>query len=142
MHRTVVLIPLLFLLGCGELFGEPSIDEVAWAKSPNGRIYAIVSETNGGATTSYGYLVELHPSDYQGEKPVSAGVLDGAARSECANAVNLRWVDDDTLAIRFYDTKRTDIPEAVTVGDRRIRIIAQSGVNDAAAPCGEMAASH
>lgn len=52
----------------------PSRDEVAWANSPDGLTHAILSETNGGATTSVGYVIELHPALHKGEQPVEAGI--------------------------------------------------------------------
>jgi hypothetical protein len=37
------------------LAGEPSKDEVARNTSPTGKVDAVLLETNGGATTSFGY---------------------------------------------------------------------------------------
>ena len=55
------------LAGCSDLFVAPSHGEVAWANSPDGLTHAILSETNGGATTSYGYKIELHPAPHEGK---------------------------------------------------------------------------
>lgn len=139
MTRLTAFLPLI-LASC-DLLGGTSRDEVAWAKSPDGRTHAILLETNGGATTSYGYLVELHPANHQGEQPVSAGTLYGAVRSDCAYGVDLHWLDRTTLALRFDSVKWVRVPSSVLVGGRKIRIIAQSGQRDDAAPCGGMVAS-
>jgi hypothetical protein len=142
MRSLVALLPVL-LRGCGSLLGGPSRDEVAWANSPDSRTHAILSETNGGATTSFGYVVELRPTADQGEKPVNAGNLYGAVRSECAYGVDLHWLDPSTLALRFDSAERIDVPSSVVVADgRRIRIVLQPGRVNNAAPCGGMAASH
>jgi hypothetical protein len=139
MCRLAPFLPL-FLAGC-DLLGGRSRDEVAWANSPDGRTHAILLETNGGATTSFGYVVELHPADHQGERPVSAGTLYGAVRSDCAYGVDLRWLGSTTLALRFESAKQVHLPSSVMVGGRRVRVIAQAGHRNVAAPCGGMVAS-
>ncbi|MBL8397465.1 MAG: hypothetical protein JNL84_04855 [Candidatus Accumulibacter sp.] len=50
---TVLLLAWFF----SGLIGEPSKDEVARVVSPSGNIDAVLFETNGGATTSFGYEV-------------------------------------------------------------------------------------
>ncbi len=139
MYRLAAFLPL-FLGACDPL-GGPSCEEVAWANSPDGRTHAILLETNGGATTSYGYLVELHPADHQGEPPVSAGKLYGAVRSDCAYGVDLQWLDPTTLGLRFESAKQVHIPRSVVVGGRQVRIVAQAGLKNDDAPCGGMLAS-
>ncbi len=146
MRAALALISLIFaallLTGCGGLLGEPAREEVAWANSPDRRIHAILSETNGGATTSYGYVVELHPADHQGEAPVDAGSLYGAVRSECAYGVDLHWLNPSTLELRYQSAKQVTVPKSVIVDGRRIHLLAQGGRVNAAAPCGGMAVSH
>lgn len=127
------------LAGCSDLFVAPSHGEVAWANSPDGLTHAILSETNGGATTSYGYKIELHPAPHEGEEPVPAGRLYGATRSECAYGVNLRWLSPTELALEFSEADSLDVPAKVKVGDRGITITARAGVSDTEAPCGGMA---
>ena len=134
--RSTLFLSLL-LAGC-DMLGGPSRDEVAWANSPDGRTHAILLETNGGATTSFGYEVELHPADHQGERPVSAGTLYGAVRSECAYGVDLHWLSPTTLALRFDSAEKVDVPASVFVGGRWVRVIAQAGNRNNAAPCGGM----
>ncbi len=47
-------------------FGEWSFDEVARASNSNANVDAVLVETNGGATTSFGYEVFVLP---RGQKP-------------------------------------------------------------------------
>jgi hypothetical protein len=66
-----------------------SHDEVARTWSPNGQVAAILFEENGGATTSFGYEVELGSKNGSGQKLVAQ--LYGAQRNEDAYGANLRW---------------------------------------------------
>jgi len=139
MYRLAAFL-LLSLAACDPL-GGTSRDEVAWANSPDGRTHAILLETNGGATTSFGYLVELHPAEHQGEPPIGAGNLYGAVRSDCAYGVDLHWLNPTTLALRFDSAKQVRVPSSVVVGGRPVRIVSQAGYKNDAAPCGGMLAS-
>jgi hypothetical protein len=140
MKHAISLIALL-LAGCSGLFDAASREEVAWANAPDRRTHAILLETNGGATTSFGYIVELHPAGHQGETPVNAGSLYGATRSECAYGVDLRWLDPSILELRYESAKQVSVPKSVIVGGRRIHIVTHGGRVNTAAPCGGMLAS-
>ncbi|MCW3845838.1 hypothetical protein OF829_01195 [Sphingomonas sp. LB-2] len=131
---AALILPLL-LSGCLDLFGEPSRDQVAWAKSPDGLTHAILIETNGGATTPYGYLVELHPADHRGETPIGVARL-VAASSRCARGVELHWLDANTLALRYGSARDVVLSGPVSVGGKTIRIVARKFAANAAAPCG------
>lgn len=139
--RSLTALGTLLLAGCGNLLGRQSREEVAWANSPDGRTHAILSETNGRATTSFGYIVELHRAPHDGSMPVNAGKLYGAVRSECAYGVDLQWLNASTLALRFASAKQVDVPAFVTVDSRPIQIVVQSQRTNNAAPCGGMAAN-
>jgi hypothetical protein len=139
--RKLAALTFLLLTSCIDLFGNPSRDEVAWANSPDQRTHAILIETNGGATTSYGYLVELHPGGHGGEPPVQAGNLYGATRSACAYGVDLRWRSPNNLALRFDSAEQIDVPATVVVGGKRIRLTVERGTVNPNAACGGMAAS-
>ena len=139
--RSLAALVIMILTGCGSLLGGPSREEVAWANSPDGRTHAILFEKNGGATTSFGYIVELHSASHDGSTPVGAGKLYGAVRSECAYGVELYWLNSSTLALRFASAKQVNVPASATVDNRHIQIVAQAGRANSAAPCGGMAAS-
>ncbi|WP_435417158.1 hypothetical protein WAB17_09710 [Parerythrobacter aurantius] len=139
MRTVIILAPLLMLIGC-DLTGEVSRDPVAAVTSPDGATRAVLFETNGGATTSYGYEIELEPASQDGEV-AAAGQLLGAARSQCSWGVNLRWLSPTELAIDFKEAERTEIPKRVEVGAKSVTITERSGISDKAAPCGGMLAN-
>ena len=122
------------LVAACDLNGPPSREQVAWAKSPDGLTHAILIETNGGATTPFGYLVELHPADHQGQAPVRAVRL-MSATSQCARGVELRWLDPGTLALRYVSASRIDMKHSVAVGNKTVRIVAQKETRNPAASC-------
>jgi hypothetical protein len=136
MRAAIMLTPLLMLTGCN-LLGDVSRDQVATVVSPDGATRAILFETNGGATTSYGYEIELAPLSQDGEV-VAAGRLLGAARSQCSWGVNMRWLSSTELAIDFQEADRTELPTQVEVGAKSVRLTERSGQSDQTAPCGGM----
>ena len=126
-------IALALLAGCGLV----SRDEVARVASPDGRIEAVLIETNGGATTSFGYEVHVVPKG----RPASAQVawLYGAVRNENAYGANLKWADDHELVIEYLDAREQRLERAsVSVGGRTIKVSLRSGINDPTAPAGGM----
>lgn len=139
MRTAIILAPLLMLTGC-DLTGEVGRDRVAAVTSPDGATRAILFETNGGATTSYGYEIELAPAS-QGGEVVAAGQLFGAARSQCSWGVNLRWLSPTELAVDLKEADRTEIPMRVEVGVKSVTITERYGISDEAAPCGGMLAN-
>ncbi len=135
------MLSAVMLAGCDGGLGGVSREDVAWAPSPDGQTHAIVVETNGGATTSFGYRVELHPAGHDGEAPVQAADIYGALRSACAYGVDLRWLDPTSLAVQFRSAERIKAARSVLVGGRPIRIVIQSHRINPAARCGGMAYS-
>jgi hypothetical protein len=118
-----------------------SRDEVARVRSPDGLVDAILVETNGGATTSFGYEVVLVPSKTPVRSPSFAAVasLYGAARSDSAYGANLHWVASDTLLIEFFESKQATVNDSTpVVAGKRIHVALKSGVLDARAPSGGM----
>lgn len=129
------------LSGCLDLLGAADRDEVTSLTSPDGATRVILFETNGGATTAYGYQIELQPAFQVGDEVVAAGELYGAARSQCSWGVNIHWLSSTELAVEFMVAHRTTIPAKVKVGDKTVTIMQRSGVSDKAAPCGGMLAN-
>jgi hypothetical protein len=121
-------------------FGEWSFDEVARVPYANANVDAVLVETNGGATTSFGYEVFILP---RGQKPKrsdhAVASLYGAGRNEHAYGVNLRWTSNDTLVVEYLDVQHADwLNGSIGVNGRVINIVMKSGVNDPTAPPGGM----
>src|SRR3954462_9773236 len=85
---------MIVLMACN---ASSARDEVSSVRSPDGQVQAVLFETNGGATTSFGYDVELH--DRHGAS-FSVAKLYGAVRNAHAWGVNLRW-KVDPLSIEY-----------------------------------------
>ena len=120
--------------------GEWSFDEVARVAQPQANVDAVLVETNGGATTSFGYEVFVLP---HGQVPERSGnpvaYLYGAGRNEHAYGVNLRWDSSDTLAVEYLDARHVNwVNGSVIVDGREIKVVLKPGVNDPSAPGGGM----
>lgn len=132
---TLALSLLLMLFSCTALLGSCAT-EVARVDSPDGNHYAILTETNGGATTDFGYRVDVVsrlPFGLHGWSRQAASGY-GTTRSECAYGINMRWLDARTLELSYFDTETLD--HESQVGDVRIKV--RDKVDDATALCGGM----
>jgi hypothetical protein len=109
-------------------------EERAWANSPDGQTHAILIETDGGATTSFGYLVELHPSDHQGQVPVRVADFYRVV-SDCDYGLDMRWADANTLILRLRSASQMHVDRLASVGEKTIRVVVQTGVGQSAEPC-------
>jgi len=137
---AAIALAILFVgLSLQGLF-EWSFDEVARVPHPSASLDAVLVETNGGATTSFGYEVFILPRGGHPKRsaaPVAS--LYGAGRNERAYGVNLRWQADDTLVVEYLEAQHTALRDNhVTVNGRAINVLMKSGVNDPAAPPGGM----
>ncbi len=129
-----VSVSALAYVGCSLLFSR---DEVARVSSPDGRVDAFLFETNGGATTSFGYEVELGSKHSWRRK--NAARLYGAVRNAQAYGVDLRWENDHTLVIECLKTETPpEIKKSVDVDGRDVQILLHIGVEDKSAPAGGM----
>lgn len=115
-----------------------SRDDVAVIVSPDKRFRAILVETNGGATTSFGYIVCIEPIGFLTSRHQVANLY-GAGRSEQAYGANLVWAGARTLRIEYLDARiaELDDPDPVIAGER-FSVQLKSGVNDESAPPGGM----
>ena len=139
MRPLIMLATLLMLAAC-DILGEVSRNQVAAVTSPDGRTRAVLYETNDGATTPFGYEIELEPTSHDVD-PVAAGTLYGAIRSECSWGVNLHWLSPTELAVDFKEADQREIPTSVEVGAKSVDLRERSGQSDEAAPCGGMLAN-
>jgi hypothetical protein len=120
------------------LAGEPSKDEVARNISPNGKVDAVLFETNDGATTSFGYEVYVveHGTQPSGSPAVS---LYGAIRNQHAYGADLKWTSPESVVVEFLNAKSTKIEKPiVSVGTQVIHLVVHEGVLNNAAPSGGM----
>jgi hypothetical protein len=89
------------------LSGCVSANEVSRASTPDGYVDAVLIERNGGATTAFDYRVYLAAANGSASSGVLVAALYGAARSDSAYGVRLRWSSADTLRIEYLDAKDT-----------------------------------
>jgi hypothetical protein len=119
-------------------FFQPSEHEVARVGSPDGAFDAVLVETDGGATTSFGHLVYVVD---RGERVSGSELasLYGARRNEKAYGANLRWQSTTSLAVEFYEAQSVEVHEPLFISRRTgISLIMRPGVLDANAPLGGM----
>lgn len=141
---AVIAVPL-FLLYLGSLiFGGPvdfweGREVISQKVSPTNNIAAVLVETNGGATTSFGYEVYLIPvGEKITDKPRVAFIY-GATRNHEAYGVNLKWESPNKLAVEYYRDKSRQIPEEfVVIAKTQIQVVLREGILDPSAPSGGM----
>jgi hypothetical protein len=124
----------IVLTGC-----KPAVshDQVARVWSPSGQLSATLFEENGGATTSFGYEVELGSKD--GTQRKSVAQLYGAQRNEKAYGANLRWENSTTLVIECLNAKTpATIRSPVNLNGQNVIVISRTGIEDKEAPAGGM----
>jgi hypothetical protein len=132
LTRIILLSTIaLACAGCG----GPSSDEVAVVPSPDGRLEAVLIETNGGATTSFGYEVSIREKNARAM--VVAATLYGAIRNPQAYGVNMSWPDDHTLRIEYLSAKDQFAQKVIPLHGG-IAIQMRAGILDPKAPAGGM----
>jgi hypothetical protein len=138
LTRLAVVTTALCVVACGS-GSAVGRDEVARVTSPDGALDAVLIETNGGATTSFGYDVEVVP--HAGKADAAAvATLYGATRNGQAYGANLRWVGARELSVEYLQARWTRQKESTaTVGNEKITVALHSGVTDNSAPPGGMA---
>ncbi|HVZ54345.1 MAG TPA: hypothetical protein VG986_20440, partial [Pseudolabrys sp.] len=87
-----------------------SRDEVARISSPSNRYDAVLYETNGGATTSFGYEVNIvTKKSTAADNSPRLIYLYGARRSSTAYGVNLKWGSEHELIVEYFDARLVKI---------------------------------
>jgi hypothetical protein len=129
---AVFLVVVFLTRGC------VSHVEVARVPSPDGTLEAVLIETNGGATTSFGYRVRLQrrPGWLWGSREVAS--LYGAFRSKCAYGVNLRWTGARKLRVEYLEAQFANAEAKSGFGQETVSIDLHGGIEDPKAPCGGM----
>jgi hypothetical protein len=113
------------------------VHEVARLLSPDGRLEAQLLEVNGGATSLFGYEVEVVPLG--GAHGVRVASFYGATRNANAYGVTMRWRSAQMLELDYFKAEGAPIfRHSVSMGDRNLDIAVVSGVVDSSAPAGGM----
>src|SRR5882672_11460937 len=135
MLRSIV--GLLFIMTACLSF-PVSHDEVSRVPSNVGGLDAVLVETNGGATTSFGYLVYVVPHGTKPSERTEVAMLYGAVRNDQAYGANLKW-EGSQLAVEYRDARQAELRRpTVTIGSRTVTIVFRSGVTDSSAPAAGM----
>ena len=131
--RHSILLPLILILlvaACGPVSG----DEVVRVASPDGRIEAVLFETNG---TSFGYEVQVLEKGKKAGDQVAK--LYGAMRNDHAYGANLRWASDTELIVEFLEARDQTLEKGIVrVAGRDVNVVLKPGVPDPDAPAGGM----
>jgi hypothetical protein len=123
-----------FSVGC---LASASRDEVAAVPSPDGEVEAVVIETNGGATTSFGYEIQLRDRNRRHSERVA--YIYGAVRNEKAYGVNVKWMSNRELRLQYLTAKNETLERpSVVIAGHEISVGLQMGVLDPSAPAGGM----
>jgi hypothetical protein len=132
--RAVLFLTLLVMGGCFS-----SKDEVARLAAPSGDVEGVVVETNGGATTSFGYEVHVVERGAGPGRLSQVAFLYGAGRNDEAYGVNLRWESNDVLLVEYLDARSTEVGAPSTrVANRPVIVLLKAGTKDPNAPPGGM----
>ena len=126
------LILVASLTGCVDV----SEDVVNRAISPDSTRDALVTEVNGGATTSFVYRVYVVPHRGQPEDKYQVASLYAAYRNDSALGVNVRWKDSNELRVEYAGSRyATRVSSDQWKG---LMVQLDSGIIDPAAPAGHM----
>jgi hypothetical protein len=137
VNLRLALSPVLFLLLAG-CFNGGSSDTVAHAKSPSRAVEALLDENNGGATTSFGYVVSLRAVS-SSSSVVRVASAYGAVRNDKAYGMALVWVDANTLEIQYWQARWATVERpSVLIDGMTIRTRMTAGLRDESAPAGGM----
>jgi hypothetical protein len=124
-----------------------SFDEVQRVKSPDQKYDVVVAEENGGATTSFNYLVYILPSGgllqrhhAWGTEPqmIQIGSLYGAIRNEQAYGLNVHWSNSNTVVLECLKADRVNVPTKARLQGKDFSIVYNSQTLDPLAPPGGM----
>lgn len=141
-----------FTLQAGQMILDnmASCEEVQRVTSPDRRFDAILIETNGGATTTFGYLVYVTKAGQpfrRHDTPLwwlpnhqqqLVGSLVGAIRNSNAYGANLKWTTAKVLSVEYLTCDQKEGFKNVLFDGHPITIQDKSGILDATALSGGM----
>ena len=130
----VLISSSVLLSSCKQRYSK---DEVQRVLSPSGQVEAVVYETNGGATTSFSYEVDLQKVG--DDKATDVVEIYGALRNEGAYGVDLMWSQPNSLHIRYLRAKSIVSSKSVAIVDgQQVTVYLDAGINDPSVPGGGM----
>jgi hypothetical protein len=137
--RCVVTLGIVLVSTAGCLDMGASHDVVRRVTCPSVPVDAVLVETNGGATTSFGYEVHLVPRGQKPSQGSEVAFLYGAVRNSNAYGANLRWTSGDTLAVEVLEARKiVRHKPSAQLGSADFHIQLVPGVEDTSAPAGGM----
>jgi hypothetical protein len=124
----------LYLSALGSAWVMGSRYEAARLRSPTGAFEAVVIETNGGATTSFGYEIHVVKAGSDPSDAASQAALLYGAVTSVHYGVILEWTAANSLTIGYLraHSTRVDRPN-VRIGDQDVVVQLQSGRSDTTA---------
>jgi hypothetical protein len=121
------------------LFSIFAQEEVARVPSPSGLLEAVLIESNGGATTSFGYRVIVTRPGWHWRTGTEVVSLYGAIRSESAYGANLVWQNDDALSVEYLSARREKVVRpTASIAGHEVATTLRPGIDDPGAPPGGM----
>lgn len=117
---------------------DASKDEVARVPSPDGKVDAVLVESNGGATTSFGYDVYIVRAGARVSGNSAAWLYD-ALRSDHAYGVNMKWDSPNRLVLEYLQARNVKLSSPhPRIDGRSFEIAIRPGTLDSGAPPGGM----
>jgi hypothetical protein len=103
---------------------------VSVVPSPSDKADAVVVETNGGATTSYGYEVHIVPHGATPDRGQEAAYLYGAIGKENRYGVKVRWDGPSRVVVEYLAAKTASVSRPSTVvGGERVAVVLEAGAS-------------
>ncbi len=135
----ILLLSVTLALSSACLDLDWSFDEVARVTNPTGKFDAVLVETNGGATTSFGYEVFVVTKGGRVKRGAEAAFLYAAARNGHAYGVNLKWDGSHSLVIEYLEAQSANLKlQKVIIRNEEVLLSLRSGITDSNAPPGGM----
>lgn len=98
VRAIATLLPLVALSACGTF---STTEELGRVPSPTGEVEAVVTRSNGGATTAFAYAVHVVPRGAPLQDGERVARLYGPSKADHVGGVNVRWLAANRLAVDY-----------------------------------------
>jgi hypothetical protein len=112
-----------------------SNEEIARVRSPSNDLDAVVLETNGGATTAFGYRVHVVPAGRSAFWGAQVAYVESAATCAGARGVAPRWTTADQLDLEYRAARSAHLGSPSLAMKGRMLTVRLAPDTDAGAPC-------